>query len=437
MANGAPRSTRIVKRKYLNTMIKYIFKQIWALRRQNSWIVLELVVVFLFLLLFSDLLLIRAKTYFEPVGFDIENTFTLSLKQLESIAPGYIAPEENQQTPMDELSKLVGRIEVYPDIESLSLSYHSLPYSLGGVWNSLRVDSTYTKTIRVRAVTPSYFDVFRIHTFNNQPVRIESAGQNQIILSKDIAEYLFGSAEQAIGKTVYGDETDDSPLQVISVSALSKRKEFNPYEGNFYLILTMPMLNEWLKTNNVTGVNICVRVRPGSARHFEENFITDMGDRLKENNLYVSALVPSSQLRDNVVGKQIRIEILPMIYVIIFVLITVFLGVFGTFWLHTRQRRSEIGIRMAMGASRRTIWNSMVLEGLCMMAIAILPGLLVYVNLLNADALDTWRLPFTFGRVLIAFGCALLIIIVIIVGGTSWPANRAASIQPVDALHDE
>lgn len=420
-------------------MLKHIFKQIWTLRRQNSWIVLELVVVFFFLLVTSDFLWSRIKTYYEPTGFDTENTFVLSLKELEPIAPDYIHPDENPLMPVDELLKIISRIEIYPDIEALSLSYHSQPYSTGGVWNSLRVDSIYTKSIRQREVTPTYFEVFRIRTANNEPIHITAPADNQVILTKDMAELLLGNIQQAIGKNVYsGDNnTDENPHQVIAVSTLSKRKEFNPYEGSFFKILTMQNLGEWVKKNNITGVDICVRVRQGSAKHFEQNFITDMGDRLKENNLYVSSVTSSQKLKDRVVGKQIQAEVMPMVYVMIFVLITVFLGVFGTFWLHTRQRRAEIGIRMAMGASKTAIWNSTVTESLCLMAIAILPGLLVYINLLNAEILDTWRLPFTMGRVLIAFFSALLITIIIIVGGTSWPANRAASIQPVDALRDE
>lgn len=421
-------------------MLKHIFKQIWTLRRQNSWIVLELVIVFFFLLITCDFLWSRIKTYYEPTGFNTENTFVLSLKELEPIAPDYINPEDNPLTPLDELLRITDRIEIYPDIESLSLSYHCLPYSEGGVWNALRVDSIFTETIRQRSVTPSYFEVFRIRSANNEPIRVEAAVNNQVILTEDIAKRLFGGTQQAIGQNVYFGEgnAEDPPLQVIAVSSLSKRKEFNPYEGSFFEILTMPSLEKWVQHfKSITAVDICVRVRQGSAKHFEQNFITDMGDRLKENNLYVSSVTSSLKLKDRVVGKQIQAEIMPMVYVMIFVLITVFLGVFGTFWLHTRQRRAEIGIRMAMGASKSTVWNSMVIESLCLMAIAILPGLLVYINLLNAEILDIWRLPFTLGRVLIAFSSALLIMIIIIIGGTSWPANRAASIQPVDALRDE
>ncbi|MDR2915231.1 MAG: FtsX-like permease family protein [Tannerella sp.] len=420
-------------------MIKHIFKQIWTERRQNSWITIELIVVFFFLLIASDFMWLRVKTYYEPTGFDIENTYILALKQLEPIAPDYISPENNPQTPMDDLSDLISRIQTYPDIETYSLSYHALPYSMSGIWSSLKVDSTHTKTIRQWAVTPSYFDVFHIRTSNNEPFHIENPEHKQIILTEDMANVLFGSAQQAIGKNVYYSRSreEDTPFRVISVSTHYKHQEFRPYEGGFFEILTLPELEKWVNKNKVTNVNICVRVRPGSAKHFEQNFIADMGDRLKENNLYVSSIIPSEKLRNEVVDKRVQTEIVPMTYVMIFVLITVFLGVFGTFWLRIRQRRSEIGIRMAMGAGRGVIRHSMITESFCLIAIAILPALLVYINLLHANILDTWRLPFTFGRVAIVFVIALFVIVIIVASGTSYPARQASQLNPVDALRDE
>lgn len=420
-------------------MIKHILKQIWTLRRQNSWIIIELIAVFFCLLTFCDLFLIRAKTYFESPGYDTEETFVLALKQLEPIAPGYVSPEENTQTSFDELSTLISRIEMHPDIEYLSLSYHALPYSVGGVWSSLQMDSILSSNLRHRVVSTAYFDVFRIRTADNKPMHFESEGPRQVVLTKDLAEHFYGSAQQAIGKEVqsYRGQTYEDAYQIIGVSTLYKRKEFNPYEKSFFEILTKPHLNEWLQVNPVTRINICVRVRPGSAKHFEENFIMDMGEQLRVNNLYVSSVISSQKLYDEVVGKQIQVELLPMIYVTIFVLITVFLGIFGTFWLRTRQRRTEIGIRMAMGANKQVIKATMILEGICLMVIAILPALLTYLNLLGMEVLDVWRLPVSISRVLIVFCSALLLTSLIIVSGTLWPAGRAASIQPVDALRDE
>lgn len=412
-------------------MIRHIFKQIWAERRQNSWILLELTAVFFFLLIFCDFFWIRIKNYHEPKGYDIENTFLLQLKQLDPIAPGYAPPEQNTQTPVEELTQLMDRIKQYPDVETLSVSMHATPYSMGGYWNRVNADTISTGSIRIRQVTPAYFDVFRIRSANGDPIRLETTDYRQGILTEDMARKLFGSAEKAIGQQVFlSDEETEKTTRIVAVSANYKRQDFHPYEGAYFEILRLHELKNQM-------VDICVRVRPGTASHFQQHFETEMGERLRVNNLYVSAVIPSEKLRDNVVGKMFRENILPMLYVTLFVLITVFLGVFGSFWLRTSQRQHEIGIRMAMGANKTTIQNWMLIESLLLISIVLLPALLVYINFLYADILDTWRLPFNLERVCIVFLSALLIILLIVTSGTLWPARRAANTQPIDALHDE
>lgn len=420
-------------------MIKQIFKQIWTERRQNSWLLLELAVVFFFLLLMMDFLWGKVKNYMEPKGFDIENTYVLKLKTLESIAPHYTDPAQLESTPMQDLLSIADRIKLYPDIEALSVSIYSAPYSMGGFWTGLRVDTVKSSSVRARNVTASYFDVFRIRTMDDQPVNIGEAAYGRIILTEDMADLLYGNAREAAGKEIAydGNQEDSLEYRVVTVSNRLKRQEFYPYEQAFFEILSTTRLEEWGKNNDITRFDLCVRIKPGSTQHFQDNFMAEMGDRLRENNVYVASIISSDKLRDDVVGKMIREDVLLMTYVMIFVLITVFMGVFGTFWLRTRQRKGEIGIRMAMGANQATIRRSMVLESLCLVLIVILPATIVYLNLLSAEILDVWRVPFTLGRVLIAFFTALTVMAVIVVSGTSWPARRAASVPPVEALRDE
>lgn len=422
-------------------MIQHIFKQIWTGRRQNSWILLELAGVSFFLFIMTDFLWLRLKNYNEPKGFDIENTYILKFKTLNSIASNYVNPEQNTRTLGEDLFSIIDRIKLNPDIENVSVSIHSLPYSMGGFWNGLRVDSTRTPSIRCRQVTPSYFDVFRIRAADGKPIKIEETGYKQVLLTKDMAEFLYGDTDYAIGKEISTDnepENQDRISRVTCVTNLLKRQEFFPYEGAYFEILSASKLEQWITTNNnVTQIDVCIRVRPGNGSHFQENFISGMGDRLKENNLYVSSVIPSSRLRDDVVGKDIRENILPMTYVAVFVLITVFLGVFGSFWLRTYQRRNEIGIRMVMGASKNVIRSHMVKESLLLMAISIFPAFFIYLNMLYAEILDVWRLPISAERIIIAFTGTVIVLTIVVAGSTLWPANRAASIQPTDALKEE
>jgi ABC-type antimicrobial peptide transport system permease subunit len=92
---------------------------------------------------------------------------------------------------------------------------------------------------------------------------------------------------------------------------------------------------------------------------------------------------------------------------------------------------------MAMGASRRSIRLCMMAESLCLMAIAIPPALLVYLNFLSAEILDIWRLPFNVERVIVAFSASVIILAVTILSGVIRPAFQASSLPPAEALQDE
>lgn len=418
-------------------MIKHIFKQIWAERRLNNWLLLELIAVFFFLLIMCDFLWVKVKNYTEPRGFDIENTYILQLKLLNDAAPDYVDPEQNTMTPYEELIRLTDQIRLYPDIESLSLSQYSRPYSLGGFWESVTADSLSFGSMRIRQITSSYFEVFRMTSPSGNPIKIEPEGRRQAIIPENLAQKLYGSTDNALGRDIRlsGQEKNDN-ARVVAVCANYKMQDFDPYSDTYFELFRPDDL-EKAANENVTMLDVIVRARPGTEKKFLENFEIEMGERLRVNNLYVSSVIPSEKLRDDVVGRIFRQEVLIMIYVMVFVLIVAFLGIFGSFWLRTRQRKCEIGIRMAMGASKKTIRYAMIVEGLCLLLIAILPSLVVYLNLLTADVLDTWRLQASFERIMIALSSSLLVIVVIIISSIYQPANQAASIPPVEALRDE
>jgi hypothetical protein len=422
-------------------MIRHILKQTVTCRRLNSWILLELAGVAFFLFLMTDFFWIRLKNYTEPTGFDIENTYVLKFKTLHPTAPDYADPGQSARTPAEDLFRIIDRIKLNPEIEHVSLSLHSSPYSMGGYWNSLRIDSARTPSIRCRQVTPSWFDVFRIRTADGKPLKIEETGYKQVILTKDVAELLCGDAAGANGREIHTDNDPEDPdrtARVTGVTGLLKRQEFFPYEGAYFEILPPSGFEQWMATNgNITQIDVCIRARPGSGPGFRDRFLSGMGDRLKENNLYVSSLIPSSRLRDGVVGKDIRENILPMTCVSAFVLVTVFLGVFASFQLRIRQRRSEIGIRMAMGAGKNRIRSHIVQESLLLMALATVPAFIAYLNMLHAGILDVWRLPLSAGRIAVTFAGAVVLLSAVVAGSALWPAGRAASIHPAEALKEE
>jgi hypothetical protein len=419
-------------------MIRQILKQIWNERRRNGWLLLELSIVSFFFLVMTDFLWIRIKNYSEPLGFDITHTFLLRLKQLDPRATAWVSPELIASTPSEDLQTLTERIARYPGVETVSVSFYAVPYPRGGWWDELRRDTTARGEImQGRTVTPAYFEALRIRTPEGRSLSVEVGDVlRPVVVTEDVAEKLFGSSAAAVGQDVYGEDSSEA-RRIVAVCSRFKNQEFEPYRPGFFEVLTTGRMAEAVDRMGATSADLLVRVSPGGAEHFRESFETETGEGLRVNNLYVSSVVPSEELRDAVVGRALRGEIRQMGYVSLFVLATVCLGVFGTFWLRTSQRRGETGIRMATGASPGTIRRSMMAESLCLLLIAFPPALLVYLNLLSAEVLDVWRLPFDALRVGVSTVASVAVMSLIILGGVMRPAFRASSLCPAEALQYE
>jgi putative ABC transport system permease protein len=109
-------------------------------------------------------------------------------------------------------------------------------------------------------------------------------------------------------------------------------------------------------------------------------------------------------------------------------------GLYGVLARIVSYRRREIGVRLALGATRQNILKMVLLQGTMLVVGGILTGLLV--------ALFTGKLVngFLFGvKSLDVWTYMAVICVLILVGGLAAfiPARRAAAVEPIQALREE
>jgi putative ABC transport system permease protein len=110
------------------------------------------------------------------------------------------------------------------------------------------------------------------------------------------------------------------------------------------------------------------------------------------------------------------------------------LGIYGVLSTAVRQRTAEIGVRMALGATRGNVFGLVARQGLALGISGILAGCLIALLLtrwMRAILVDTKPTdPLTYMGIATAF--------LLIVALASWlPARRAASVDPMQALRSE
>jgi predicted permease len=106
-------------------------------------------------------------------------------------------------------------------------------------------------------------------------------------------------------------------------------------------------------------------------------------------------------------------------------------GMYGVISYSVAQRTQEIGVRMALGAGKPDLLRMILRQGLQLAAAGVLLGLAIAYGLTRVLASLLFGVqaadPFTFGGV-------AMILLLIALAATWYPARRAAAVEPVEAL---
>lgn len=137
-----------------------------------------------------------------------------------------------------------------------------------------------------------------------------------------------------------------------------------------------------------------------------------------------------------VLRKGVKSELQNQIAVMGFLLFNIFLGIIGTFWFRTEQRKGEMGLRIALGSTRFSLKGIMIAELLLLTLIAI-PVLLICFNLHVSELTKGFYMDYTIARFVAGFFITYLVMAVMIILGIWYPAHQMARLEPADALRYE
>ena len=163
-------------------MLQHSLKMIWAERKSNGWILLELIVIFTILWFCSGFMYEKGVKFFEPVGVDINHTYLLRFNIRKNVnIEDY---PKDYDYPQDRIT-IMERLKQYPAIENACFSNYNSPYSGSYQGRSLTKDSI-RYPYEYREVSPEYFDVFKIKFQSGRPFDAnEVLSKNYVVASPD------------------------------------------------------------------------------------------------------------------------------------------------------------------------------------------------------------------------------------------------------------
>ena len=416
-------------------MVRSIFKIVWAERKNNRWILLELILVFSILWFCSDYLLYSFRLYIEPNGYSIDHCYRISFDGNDR---SFSTIEESDSLLF---TAAIDRISRYPGVLYISASSY-YPYSRNGSMLNVGLETATLSRIHTKEVDKDYFNVFNITFQAGNGYDIDNINNQTVVVAPGKGNRLLGiDAEELINlKIVEGN--DKNHLRISGVTRRIKLREFTSYEPVIYTSITDLIQKRlgWWST-------FCIRVDPKADKQFAERFTEAMKNQLDFGEYYFSNIESFKNIRDRYMSDTGILEQFRIIFiVVIFLLSCIFLGMIGTFWIRVKNCTEEIGIRCAMGSSKIGIKRYFITESLILVLTASIPATIIALNLhyfgivqsmniipsVNRDGnmIEIWQL-------LGVYLLTLFIISTIVALATWYPAKRAAKIEVAEALHYE
>jgi putative ABC transport system permease protein len=431
-------------------MIQHIFKILWNERKSNAWIIMEYIIIFCVLWFCSAYLYTMLRSYFGEKTFDLQHVYEIRM--------GTKPISDTDEIDNYALALIfLERVKRHPDIESVSLSFGAVPYSTRGRNQSpLRVlpDST-DRWIRLSYVTSDFFDVFRINVNGRIFDWQDNTDAHNVIISPFIGDRFGDNNEHS----VFGGNNKDY-LPVFEIDELWREWEWRGSHTLSVIGTTKPFAESYFNPNlsNVfipmapfqtrLGSNeIAIRVRPEvDSRDFPERFSQEMRDQLAIGPYFLSSVTSFVDIKEEVEASWGQKGRMNSTYAITsFLIINIFLGVLGIFWFRTQSRRNEIGLRLALGSSRRKVQGMVLLETMMLLTIASVIATFICLHLSNPEiirmlgipSVDKERWGIGSEQNFINFGITFGFLALVSVLAVWYPARQAAKIMPAETLYEE
>lgn len=414
-------------------MNKKLFKQIRNEWRTNLWLFIELLLVSVILWFIVDFFYVETMTYTEPRGFNADHCYRIEMGLLTAKSPDYNPADSLVRQDIDEMVK---RLEHRPEIEAVSLSLNSFPYNPSNSGATLKYDTLHagdSQYLVRRMVTPGFLRVFR-YTGTRGETSDQLASllkENTFFASDNIFEHKYKKTlTPLLGKQFFIDDT----TKTYTLAAVLKTVRYIDCQSAYESLSMVQLLPDtWYNL----GCELCVRVKDNMDVDFINKLKADGEKQFRIGNLFISEVRSFKDLRQNFQQawyNNLRNYATGMG----FLMLNIFLGLFGTFWFRTQQRRSEIALQMALGSSKSSIFWRLLTEALLLLTIATIPAVIVDYNLAHAE-LNAWYNGSTIEpmRFLFAVCITWLLIAFMILLGIWFPARKATKIQPAEALHDD
>ena len=330
--------------------------------------------------------------------------------------------------------QILERVEALPGVTSASLAHAEHPLRLNGRWyfvvDGRPVDPNETRPlVGIRVVSPDHMKTLGIPLISGRAFNeFDRLGSAPVILINHTMARKWFPEEDPIGARLRLWNTPDSTLfEIVGVVGDVKNEGImEPVRENILL----PLANPVFATGWQRHMTLMVRTPsdPTALAGTVRSAISDVDSRLT-----VYDIRPLDQVVSDAVAVPRFVTLLLGSFALL-ALILAAVGVYGVISYSVAQRTQELGVRIALGASRDSVLKLIIGQALTLALIGVGIGVAAALGVTRSLAGLLYGVspvdPMTY------VGVSLFLTLVAVIAAYL-PARRASSIEPVVALRSE
>jgi len=353
------------------------------------------------------------------LGFQPRGLYAVNL----DLSSSRYATAASKAAVITGLTQQLNQLGTLRDITVAGDPPNSMSFSIGRfeVDGETPPPASETSFIEVKSVQPNYFRTMGIHMLRGSAFTDTTAAAGQVIVNEGFARKHWG-AQSPLGHRLRIAQSDSEPwLTIVGVAA--DVASFGPTMENTAPMLYTPFNDMVLRSTSIivrTGGNAAsiARVR-GLVRAFDPHLPVTIEN--VEDGTATSIATP-------------RYVMLTLSLFTALALVLAAIGLYGVMAYAVAQRTHDIGIRIALGAPRRTVARSVILRGAALALLGAAIGLvaahwgtrLIQHELYGVAKSD----PVSFAAaVIVLLGAAAIACVV--------PTRRALAVDPITAIRAE
>jgi len=395
-------------------MIAHLFKLIWNKKKQNFLLMLEILVSFLVIFALFTILVYYYRNYKRPMGFTFDRVWSLKYDNPAGMTNADTIAIFNEQVK--------SMIKSIPNMEDVSFSSVNTPFGNAHMGGGITYENN-TVQSSIYHVEENYKNILGISLKEGRWFSKEDriAKEKVVVINETLKRKLFGDKD-IVGKSIpLGGIWEDTATKVVGVIAdLKDQGDYAGEDPGFYLPRDT--------SNQGRNGSILIKVKKGTGAETEKQLYKTLSNAFRNTSVDILHL---NRLRKDK-NAQMVAPVAVLLIITSFLIINVALGLFGVLWYNINKRKSEMGLRKAVGASSRSVSGQMIAEALVLSTISVLLGTFFAIQF---PLLNIFDIPAA--TYLIAMLLGILFIYLLVIACALYPGKQAAAIYPAVALHED